>query len=234
MKFAPHTTTTVLGSQHDADVTLELADGATVHYIDIVTGNRHVKKQAYLGAQAQMYWHSIILSGTNTQEVVTYHNGDGSSSYHWGVFLGREHDRFVMNYWSDHQAQHTSGHIIVHGVLLDSAYADFKGNVRIQQTGAETDASLTEHTLLLGDRSRSDSIPELDIGTNSVRVSHSSAITKIDDEQLFYLGSRGVEPNEAKRLIVRGFLDDILEKIPADAKVLEEIQLLITERLQLI
>lgn len=232
LQFKSHTTTTVLGAQHDSAVVLELEDGAIVHYIDIVTGDRQVKKVAHLGRDAQMFWHSIILGGINDQEVITYHNGAGANSYHWGIFLGREHDRFTMNYWSDHAAQHTTGHILVHGVLLDSAYADFKGNIKIHQTAADTEGSLTEHTLLLGDRSRSDSIPELDIGTNTVKVAHSSAITKIDDEQLFYLASRGIEPAEAKRFIVRGFLDDVLEHIPAEAGVLEQVEQLIAERLE--
>jgi len=231
MKFSAHTTTTVFASQSDGDVLLELAEGATVHYVDIVTGDQQVKKVAHLGRDAQMFWHSIILGGTNDQEVITYHDGVGANSYHWGIFLGRDHDRFTMNYWSDHAAEHTTGHILVHGVLLDSAYADFKGNIKIRQTAADTEGSLTEHTLLLGDRSRSDSIPELDIGTNTVKVSHSSAITKIDDEQLFYLASRGIEPAEAKRFIVRGFLDDVLEHIPAETGVLEQVEQLITERL---
>jgi Fe-S cluster assembly protein SufD len=149
--------------------------------------------------------------------------GDGASSYHYGLCFGKAHDRFAMNYWSEHVAQATTGHILVHGALFGQSYADFKGNIKIAQTGHKTVASLTEHVLLLGDRARSDAIPQLEINTNDVQAAHSAAATKIDAEQLFYLASRGIPTADGQQLIVRGFLEDIIAHLP-DGGLQDEVR----------
>ena len=227
----PNTQLTVIDIGHHPKVQLEIGANATVEYLFVFVGDGATSKVAHLQADATLHWCSAILGGSNSHEIVTHHVGSGARSQHFGLFLGQQHDTFKMHYWSEHTAAHTSGHILVHGALLDSAYADFKGNIRIAASAKETDASLTEHTLLLGNRARSDSIPQLDIQTNAVRVTHSSAMTKVDDEQLFYMASRGLPTATARRMIVTGFLNDIVQHFQHQPTV-QEIDHLITERIQ--
>lgn len=231
LQLEPHSHTTILDIGHRPSVQLDIATGARVEYIFVFNGVGSTKKSAQLETDASLHWCSAIIGGNNSHEIVTYHQGRGAHSQHTGLFLGQQHDTFKMHYWSEHKAAHTSGHIVVHGALLDSAYADFKGNIRIAATAKETDASLTEHTLLLGSRARSDSVPQLDIQTNAVRVTHSSAMTQIDDEQLFYMASRGLPTATARRMIVTGFLNDILQHFRHQETV-QEIDHLIAERIQ--
>lgn len=220
----------IIDTGHHADITVTIGEGAIVHYITTFAGVGNFKKIAHVASRASITWRSAVMGGNTQHEIITYHDGDGAVSDHKGVFLGHKKDRFVLNYWSDHTAKHTSGHIEIHGVLLDTSYADFKGNIKIAQSAQDTNGSLTEHTLLLGDRSRSDSVPQLEIDTNDVQAAHSSAITRIDDEQLFYLQSRGISIEEGKKLIVQGFLGDIIDSF-GNEEVEKELHALIIEYL---
>lgn len=230
LKISANLQVIVIETTLHPSVTIEVGENATVQYIYVYSGNGNTEKKVYLHPRATIQWRSAILGGNNRTEIITYHQDEGAVSDHRGIFLGKGRDRFVLNYWSNHAAQHTTGHILVHGVLFDSAYADFKGNIKIQQTGGDTNASLVEETILLGEKSRSDSIPQLEIATNDVRATHSSAISKIDDEQLFYLQSRGIAIEEGKRLIVRGFLEELINEFGGDVTQ-QQIRDMIEERL---
>ncbi len=211
-------TTTIIEDINNEDVEITVGENANVTYVFIFSGDGNTKKIAHLKANASLHWRTAILGGNNNQEIITYLKGEGATTDHQGIFLGKQRDRFVIHYWNEHRVPHTAGHINIRGVLFDSAYADFKGNIKIQQTGSDTNASLVEETILLGNQSRSDSVPQLKIATNDVRATHSSAITKIDDEQLFYLQSRGIALEDGKRLIVRGFLEEMTSAFPDDVQ----------------
>lgn len=231
IEIQPGVEVTLIETAHHENITLEIAENAIVNYISVRNGEGKAIKRAILQRNAVCHWRSALLSGNLEQEITSSHVGDGASSDHHGIFLGKDHDRFIMNYWNEHTAKHTSGNIVIHGVLFDNAYANFIGNIKIAQSAADTDGSLTEATLLLGQHSRSDSVPQLEIDTNDVKAAHSSSITRIDDEQLFYLQSRGISTDEGKRMIVRGFLEGIVDEFPDDA-VCERIAQTIEQRLE--
>lgn len=222
---------TFVETDFHSNITVQVGAGAQVQYVVAYSGAGHMRKQAVLDRDAQWAWRSALLGGEHQMDIVTLHNGPGASSDHRGIFIGRERDKMAMNYWSEHTAPHTSGHIMVHGALFDRAYADFKGNIKIAQTASATDGSLTEAALLLGDHARSDSIPQLEIDTNDVQAAHSSSITRVDDEQLFYLQSRMIPYEEGKRMIVRGFLESIIDTFAVET-VRQEIYTMIDERIQ--
>lgn len=207
----------ILTSVNEPEVEYMIDADAHVKIISVISTDVTSVRHAHVSERASVEWYTIILGGKVSQEIATFHDGVAARSQHSGLFFGMNHDHIAMNYWSEHQAPNTVGHILIHGVLFEQAYADFKGNVRITPTGHQTDASLTEHTILLGKRARSDSVPQLEIATNDVKVTHSSAMTRVDEEQLFYLASRGIARDEAQRLIVRGFLNDIIDQLPDES-----------------
>lgn len=214
-KISAGETKIIITSANEAAVEYDVGENATVHIISIITQAAVGVRRARLQAGAKAYWYTILLGGGQVeQEISTHHLGNGAQSYHYGLCFGKAYDRFIMNYWNEHSAAQTTGHILVHGALFGSAYAAFKGNIKISQAGHKTAASLTEHVLLLGDRARSAAIPQLEINTNDVQVAHSAAATKIDAEQLFYLASRGISAAAGKAMIVRGFLEDIITQLP--------------------
>ncbi|EKD76173.1 MAG: hypothetical protein ACD_43C00206G0004 [uncultured bacterium] len=204
----------IMASANEPLVEYDVGENATVHIISVLAQDSVGVQRARLQSGAKVYWYTILLGGNIEQEISTQLLGVGAVSYHYGLCFGKAQDRFMMNYWNEHQAAATTGHIIVHGVLFGQAYANFKGNIKIAQTGHKTTASLTEHVLLLGERSRSAAVPQLEINTNDVQAAHSAAATKIDEEQLFYLASRGISAEAGKQMIVRGFLEDIISHLP--------------------
>lgn len=231
---APHTEQVIIDRGEDVEVEVVVGEGARVQYLSITqaTGSdkQILTKRAIVNAQASIHWHSAVLSGNVQQSITTQHVGVGAESSHRGLFFGQQRDRYALHYWNEHTAAHTTGTIFIHGVLLDQAYTDFKGNIIIAQTASDTTASLVEDTILLGKQARSDSIPQLDIGTNDVRATHSSAISKIDAEQLFYLASRGIAPEQATAMIAYGFLEDILADFTVP-EVRATLQQYLTEQL---
>lgn len=192
-------------------VEFQVEPNTEVDAVVILQQDATVKCVATVREHGTIRWHSAMLGGQIQCEIVTLHTGEGSHSSHRGIVLGHDHDKFVLNYWTDHQAAHTSGEITIHAALYDAAYTDFKGNIKIQPAAKDTVAALNEHTLLLSDRARSDSVPQLDIQTNAVQATHSSGMSRIDQEQLFYCASRGIPTAPAEQMIVEGFLADCID-----------------------
>ena len=90
-----------------------------------------------------------------------------------------------------------------------------QGLIHVLPDAQKTDAYLTNKNLILDEGARADSIPSLKIETNDVKCSHASTIGPIEEEQRFYLESRGIRPEVAERLVVLGFFDEVLSQLPA-------------------
>jgi Fe-S cluster assembly protein SufD len=101
------------------------------------------------------------------------------------------------------------------GAVQDHARSVYTGLIRVRKSAAGTNAFQTNRNLKLSEGAWADSVPNLEIENNDVRCSHASAVGPIDPDQRFYLESRGVRPATAERLIVLGFFDEVLERLPA-------------------
>ena len=101
-------------------------------------------------------------------------------------------------------------------VLDDSAKAVYRGLIRIEKGADRTDSHQHSDTLLLGDESRADAVPELEIENGDVRCSHGATIGQIDEDKLFYMMSRGIDARTAKKQVIKGFFRPILETIKDD------------------
>lgn len=109
-----------------------------------------------------------------------------------------------------HQAADTSSTLLLKGLLQDTARSMHKGMIRIDASAARTKARMHSHFMLLGSGAQAYAQPSLEVLTNEVQCVHGSAIGQYDDEQLFYLGSRGVSDDAAKKLLYDAFLGDIM------------------------
>ncbi|MFP4189879.1 MAG: SufD family Fe-S cluster assembly protein [Candidatus Woesearchaeota archaeon] len=114
---------------------------------------------------------------------------------------------------SRHNAQDTHSDISTKAVISDYAKSLNTGKIRIGQQAFRSAGYETQKALLVSDSAEADAIPDLEIHNNDVKCSHGSAITQIDTEQLFYLMSRGLSRSEAEQMIIKGFFDEMLEKI---------------------
>ncbi|RME42646.1 MAG: Fe-S cluster assembly protein SufD [Chloroflexi bacterium] len=157
--------------------------------------------------------------------------GAGSSTEIVGVFFldGQQHnDTYTL---MNHVAPFTSGDLLFKGALQDRSRSVFEGLIKIHPGAQNVASYLHEKTLVLSPDARADSIPSLEIEANDVRASHGATVSKIDPEQLFYLMAHGLPESEARRLIVNGFFEPVLERIPLES-VREHLRTEISEKVK--
>ncbi len=105
-----------------------------------------------------------------------------------------------------HQAPHTRANTILKGVARDQARVRFLGRIIIDVDCGDSNSFLTERILLLSDQASAEAVPDLEIKTDDVKCSHAASVSRIPEEQIFYLMSRGLSRSQAEELIVAGFL----------------------------
>ncbi len=180
-----------------------------------------------LGANSNVNWVSACFGGKlNRLKLDTIFNGQGGQCNNLGLFLGKgnEHIDFTTNMY--HNTLNTTNNVLVDGILKDQATAVYRGLIKIEKEAQKTNSYLANHNLMLGSRALANSIPSLKIDANDVKASHGSTTGKINEEHLFYLMARGLSRNEAEALIVEGFFEPIIQKIPLE-EIREKIRNLI-------
>lgn len=126
------------------------------------------------------------------------------------IYFGTGSQKFDSLSLVNHKARNTKSRSDVRGVLKDRAKLAPHGNVKIDKEARGSDAFLTEHILLLSSGAEADPVPALEIDTNDVKAGHSASVSHVDAEQVFYLMARGLPEEEAKKMIVVGFLEPAL------------------------
>jgi len=147
-----------------------------------------------------------VIELTNPGEYEVLLVGEGAQVTVGGRFTAEGTERLEVSIILSHQAKHTRAETVLKGVAKDSAYLKFTGRIIIDKNCADTNSFLTERILLLSDTARAEAIPDLEIKTDDVKCSHAASISRIPEEQLFYLMSRGISRSHAEALIVDGFL----------------------------
>ena len=198
---------------------VHLREGAEVTYASIsnLAANYNVfsNRKSVGQRDSKIVWASGLLGGAYTRSrLESTMNDQGASSENIEIVFGSGTQRFDTVSNITHIGQNTSGHAISNGVVKDRARAVFKGMIRITKDAKNSRAYLAEHGMILGKEARADAIPGLEIETNEVKATHSASVAQINDEQIFYLMSRGIPEDEAKKLIIVGFFEPIVERIP--------------------
>lgn len=171
---------------------------------------------------------TIKLLLPNTKENITINlTKDGQEEEIIVLFIGKNTDQFYLNTTTHHQALHTQANTIVRGILFDSSFAQADGIIKIDPNAQYTNSFLDQKILLIGDHARANAQPKLEISANEVKASHAATVGKLDEEQIFYLMSRGINKPEAVTILVKGFIQPILGKI-ADKKLEKELRRIAT------
>lgn len=142
--------------------------------------------------------------------------GNGSVGELVGIFFTDNDQRYAINTLSDHAALATNAETLVKGVLTGESRVEFDGMIRVRPRAQQTASFLSAHGLLLSKKARVELIPGLEIAANEVSASHGATSGQIDEEQLFYLMVRGIPREEAERIIVQGFFEPVLQRIPLE------------------
>jgi Fe-S cluster assembly scaffold protein SufB len=141
--------------------------------------------------------------------------GDRSSVEQVEILFGSEDQLFDLTSYTTHVGRDTTGDLLSKGALLDKARTYLKGLIIIEKTAIGTDSFLGEFGMNLSKQARSVAIPSLEIDQPDCRrAAHSSSVGPIDETQLFYLESRGIPSDEARKFIVLGFLEPVVARVP--------------------
>jgi Fe-S cluster assembly protein SufD len=143
----------------------------------------------------------VVGQGASTRQVALYYADDTQM-----------HDFRTLQ---DHVAPRTTSDLLFKGAVQDTARSVYTGLIRIGHEAKGSVAYQTNRNLTLSAGAWAESVPNLEIETNDVKCSHASTIGPIDEEQRFYLESRGIPPETAERLVVLGFFDEVLAQLPA-------------------
>ncbi|MGH9171495.1 MAG: SufB/SufD family protein [Acidimicrobiales bacterium] len=169
--------------------------------------------QASLGAK---------LARTDTKSVLT---GQGGTAKLLAAYFGAEDQVHDFRILQEHAAPRTTSDLVFKGAVGGTARSVYTGLIRMRKGARGATAFQTNRNLVLSDGAHADSVPNLDIQENDVRCSHASAVGPIDEEQRFYVESRGVPADVAERLILVGFFVELLERVslPVHDLVIESI-----------
>jgi Fe-S cluster assembly protein SufD len=143
--------------------------------------------------------------------------GRGARSEILSAYLGRGEQVHDVRTLQDHLAERTNSELLCQGAVADRSRSVYSGLIRVHRGAVRSDARQTNHNLVLDEGAHADSVPNLDILENDVSCSHASTVGPVDEDQRYYIESRGVPPELAEGLIVRGFFDDIIDRGPVPA-----------------
>ena len=203
-----------------AIVEVRVGDGA---HLDVITVQRwdadavHLAQtDALVGRDASFRHINVTLGGALVRIVPTVrYAGPGARAELLGVAFAGDGQHFESRLFVDHAVPECTSDVLYKNALLgQSARAVWIGDVRIRPEATGTSTYEMNRNLLLSDGARADSVPNLEIETGEIAgAGHASATGRFDDLQLFYLQSRGIEAEEAQRLVVRGFFADVIDRI---------------------
>jgi Fe-S cluster assembly protein SufD len=140
--------------------------------------------------------------------------GKGSNADIVGAYFGELRQTLDYRYFMRHIGENTTSNMYLKGGVEDEALSVFTGMIRIEETAQRTNAFQTNRNLLLSEGATAQSVPNLEILANDVKCGHGSTVGPLDDDQRYYLMSRGLDRRRADRLQVRGFFQDALNRFP--------------------
>jgi Fe-S cluster assembly protein SufD len=213
-------------------VELFTGQGAHLRYFSVQDWGRHVwhfNTQRLIADRDSTTNSLTILLGSKLTKtnVESSLRGEGATSEMLGIYFGDGTQHFDQHTLQDHVKPHTTSDLLFKGVLRDRARQVFAGLIKVEPGAQKTNAYQANRNLLLSDKARVDSMPKLEIGANDVRCTHGATMGQVEPEYVFYLRSRGLTQEEAERVIVEGFLDEIVQRIP-----LEEVRDRLSDAIQ--
>jgi Fe-S cluster assembly protein SufD len=205
---------------HGGVTELYVGAGAQVRYINAQDLGRQVydlrTQTALLDRDSRLDWLTVNLGGRVSRS--TQHSilrQPGGEAVVTGLYLpdGRQHIAFDT--LQDHVAGGCTSDLLYQGALMGSSRSVYEGTIRAWPAAQKTNAYQSNRNLLLSRKARADSLPTLEIEANDLRCTHGATVSQVDEDQVFYLMSRGIPRDDAVRLIVEGFFQPSLDRLPA-------------------
>lgn len=217
--------------------TIHGEDNSAIEYVALQRYGRGVKhfstQHVSVRRDSRAVTFNVTLGGDLSRaEVTSRLVGPGSDSEMLALWFGDADQHFDHQTLQHHAAPHAHSDLLFKGALTDKASSVFRGLIRVDKGAQLTDAYQTNRNLLLSDGAKATTLPNLEIEADDVRCSHGASIGQVDDGQLFYLMSRGLTHRQAERLLVFGFFDEVLGRLPMKG-VRERVRRAIEEKIGL-
>ncbi len=181
------------------------------HHSAFHLASQHISLADSAGMQAV---HLDLGSALSRNGLNVKLNGDHAKARLHGLFLADASSHVDNHTRIDHQAPHTRSEETYRGVIADHGRGVFNGKIIVHRAAQKTNAQLTNANLLLSPGAEIDTKPELEIYADDVKCSHGSTVGRIDTNALFYLRTRGIPEQEARRFVIRAFGGEIVSRIP--------------------
>ncbi len=167
-----------------------------------------------LAANQQLVLPLIWFGGKKNISYNIHLDGEGSGILLPAILLGKNNDTLDLQLNIYHNAPNTTSKIIVKGALTDRSFVNFDGLVKIKKGAKTTNAWLGANLLLLSNQAKGRAVPGLEIMENDIKAGHAATVGRVNEIEIFYLMSRGLSENDAKSLIIRGFLESLIRQFP--------------------
>jgi Fe-S cluster assembly protein SufD len=205
----------------DAVTEIVVGDGARVRYASIQdwgSGVTHLGVQrAQVGRDADIRTLAIGFGADLSRaEAETILAQPGGFSEMLGIFFADGEQHFDHRTLQDHIAPNCRSDLLYKGALRDHSRAVYSGWVHVRPEAQKTNAMQTSRNIVLSEHAKADAIPNLEIEANDVRCGHAASVGPVDEETIFYLQSRGISREDAERLIVSGFFQEVLDRVTID------------------
>ncbi len=207
---------------HNGSIEIVVGRGASLRYVNLQNWNRHTwhfaHQKAIVERDARLQW-TIGALGARLAKVnqqVALAGSDAEAQVNGVMFTqGKQH--LSYNTHQHHQAPYCRSDLLYKAALQDTSRTVWRGMIQVDEAGQRTDAYQRNDNLMLANTARADSIPGLEIEADDVRCTHGSTSGRVDDEQVFYAMSRGYTRQEAVRMIVTGFFQQVFDRITIES-----------------
>lgn len=216
-------------------VELYVAAGAEVRYIQIQNWGRHVwnfnTQRGRIAQDGAIRSLNVSLGAMFSKNSIASTLAEaGAAAEMLGLYFTDE-DQFLDNHThQDHDAPYATSDLLFKGAVKDRSRVVYNGLIRVAERAFGTDAYQANRNLSLSGNARVDTMPNLEIGANDVRCTHGATVSRIEDEYLFYLMSRGISRTEAEKLMIDGFFAEVIDRVPVP-QVQEIVQHVIDQKI---
>lgn len=201
------------------NIEVYVGPAATLRFVELQSLGRHVwnftHERVQVDRDGQLDWIFGAIGGHLTKNFAELDLiAPGAVGKMSGFYFTDQTQHLDYDSQQNHLAPHTTSDLLFKGALVDDSRSVWQGMIYVAPGADKTDGYQANRNLLLSKQARADSIPGLEILANDVRCTHGATVGKIDADQVFYLMARGISRNDAEKLIVEGFFDPIMQRIP--------------------
>jgi Fe-S cluster assembly protein SufD len=228
-------TETGANTLHAGIVEIKVERGANLKFVELQSWGKHVwnfsHERARVQRDANLDWIFGAIGSRLTKNFTELDlAGQGSTGRMSGFYFTDGNQHLDHDTQQNHFAPNTTSDLLFKGALKGKSRSVWQGMIYVAPGAQKTDGYQANRNLVLDDKARADSIPGLEILADDVRCTHGATVGKLEAEPLFYLKSRGIPQKEAERLVVEGFFDPIMQRIPFEG-VRERFQAAILQKM---